>query len=101
MDTFAPWDTATAKQVKVFDGPPHLVRCLALNGFGNVAASGGDDGAVRVWDVSLGKEAFALNGHAGPVRAVAFSPNGGYILSGGADGTLRLWDLQNKEAVDI
>jgi hypothetical protein len=93
------WDTATAKEVKVFDGTPHVVRSLATNGFGNVAASGGDDGAVRIWDVALGREAFALTGHAGPVRGVVFSPHGGYVLSGGEDGTLRLWDLQTKEVV--
>jgi WD40 repeat protein len=93
------WDTETAKQVKVFDGTPHVVRSLTINGFGNVAATGGDDGAVRVWDVALGREAFPLLGHEGPVRAVAFSPNGGYILSGGGDGTLRLWDLQTRQMV--
>ncbi len=93
------WDTGTAKQVKVFDGTPHLVRSLAVNGLGNAAASSGDDGAIRVWDVAQGREAFAFTGHAGPVRAVAFSPNGGYILSGGEDGTLRLWDVQTKEPV--
>jgi WD40 repeat protein len=93
------WDTATVKEVKVFDGTSHVVRSLTVNGLGNIAASGGDDGAVRVWDVALGKEAFTLTGHAGSVRGVAFSPNGGYILSGGEDGTLRLWDVQTKEAV--
>jgi WD40 repeat protein len=93
------WDMATGKEIKVFDGTPHVVRSLAVNGIGNAAATGGDDGAIRVWDVAAGREAFNLTGHAGPVRGVAFSPNGMYVLSGGQDGTLRLWDLQAREAV--
>jgi WD domain, G-beta repeat len=93
------WDTATAKEVKVFIGSPQIVRALAVNGVGGAAASAGDDGAIRIWDLSNGREAFALTGHAGPARGVTFSPNGMYILSGGQDGTLRLWDLRTKEEV--
>ncbi len=93
------WDTATAREVKAFDGPPQPARALAVNAAGTVAASGCDDGSVRVWDVALAKEAFALTGHAGPVRGVAFSPNGLYVLSGGEDGTVRLWDLNLREKV--
>jgi WD40 repeat protein len=93
------WDAATGRQVRVFDGTPHIVRSLTINGLGSAAASGGDDGAIRIWDLALGKEAFALTGHTGLVRGVMFSPNGQYILSGGEDGTIRLWDVQSRETV--
>jgi hypothetical protein len=87
------------------------VLCLVPLPHGR-AASGGEDGMLRLWRVSDGACERANAAHANGVTAMAFLPpggdpsaaarappglgaGGGLLATGGADGMLRLWRLSD------
>ncbi|MEO1207976.1 MAG: TIR domain-containing protein [Cyanobacteria bacterium J06638_20] len=62
---------------------------------GELLASGGKDGALKLWQAD-GKLLHDLEGHEGGVWGLAFSPDDQHLISGGADNVLRIWDLDGK-----
>jgi hypothetical protein len=68
------------------------VGAVAFSPDGQVLASGGAEGAVKLWDVEQARLLVTLEWHLGPVRGVAFSPDGDRLASASADGAVRLWD---------
>ena len=76
----------------VFGGHPGPVFALAYAPGGELLASGGWDGAIRLWDPGTGSTAAVLTGHAGAVRSLAFSTDGSALMSAGRDRTVRRWE---------
>jgi hypothetical protein len=72
--------------------PGKAVCCVAFSPDGQVLATAGVDGVVRLWCPQKNQPLAELAGHDGPVHAVAFSPAAPMLASGGRDGTVRLWD---------
>jgi WD40 repeat protein len=58
---------------------------------GQILASGGQDGMVRLWDVAVGTEWLALEAGSAWVQRVAFAQTTDLLVSG-AGRKLRLWD---------
>ncbi|MCS6882264.1 MAG: hypothetical protein RMK84_15625 [Oscillochloridaceae bacterium] len=69
------------------------INALALRPDGQLLASAGDDGMIRLWTWPAGAPAGRWPAHEGPALSVTFAPDGSTLASSGADGTARLWAL--------
>ena len=70
---------------------------MAVSPDGQLLATAGGDGTVRMWDPATGEHRHTLTGHDGQVFAVAFSPDGQLLATASDDGTVRLWDPATGE----
>ncbi|MBL7040061.1 MAG: protein kinase [Pirellulaceae bacterium] len=68
------------------------VSAMAYSPSGQLLATGGADGIVRLWDASARQLIRALVGHAVGVRSLAWSPHGNILASGDSAGMVRIWD---------
>ncbi len=71
------------------------VNDVAISADGNLIASTGRDGSVKLWDGRTLAPLRSLVGHTAAAWGVAFSPDGKQVASGSSDGTVRLWDAGN------
>ncbi|MEO0432690.1 MAG: TIR domain-containing protein, partial [Cyanobacteria bacterium J06656_5] len=76
--------------------PSGEVWSVVFSPDGQMIASGGSDGTIRLWDTQGNSIREPLKGHNDWVNSIAFSPDGQMIASGGSDGTIRLWDTQGN-----
>jgi WD40 repeat protein len=96
------WDVESDLQRgELLAGHTYGVIDVVFSPGGNLLASAGIDGTVRLWDVESGKpHGEPLKGHTAGVQTVAFSPDGNLLATaGGADKTVRLWDLEVESLV--
>ena len=86
------------RTLRAHNGP---VYSVTWNPSGNILASGGGDGTVRLWNPNSGVNYAILRGHTERVRSVTFSPDGKTLASGSADGTVRIWDVNTQRHLRI
>jgi WD40 repeat protein len=73
------------------------VTRLALGASGELAASGGSDGVVRVWNTTTGmRSPYLLRHPTGPIEALAISPDGRWLASAG-ENSVRVFVLASGE----
>lgn len=75
------------------------MNTVAISPDGQWAASGGDDGTLKIWEIGTGKIVNELPQH--PVGSsfqttcVEFNPQTLTLASGSTDKTVKYWDLEN------
>ena len=85
------WEPRTGNLARTLEAHTDSVYTLSAAN-GQLLASGGRDGTVRLWETSSWVVQGVLRGHKHSVLAIAAHPDGKTIASGSADGTIRFWD---------
>ena len=91
------YDWRHAQALGTLTGHKSSVSSVAFSSNGQMLASGGLDGTIKLWQVQDGGGQLldTLTGHKDYVWSVAFSPNGQLLASGGDDNTIKLWQVQD------
>ncbi len=74
------------------------VNAVAWSPNGNILATGGADGTVRLWNSEGSVNYAVLRGHTSSVISVSFSSDGSTLASGSSspDATIRIWDVDTQ-----
>lgn len=87
------WEWKSETYVLKQQGHFFDVNTLAFSPDGQLVATGGDDGKVKLWNASSGFCFITFAEHSAPVKCVEFSATGTVVFSASMDGTVRAYDL--------
>jgi WD40 repeat protein len=94
------WDIATRKERAIGkkrfvkanrDAPLPDIFGAPVSTVGELRATGGATGMIKLWNVATGKLLAAFQGHTGDIRSLALSRDGRTLASGGDE--VKLWDV--------
>lgn len=72
---------------------------LAMSPRGEVFASAGTDGVVRLWSTRDNRLVRELKGHSAAVFGLNFNADGSKLVTTSRDNSIRIWDVESGESV--
>ena len=91
------WDLPAGRRREMPAHEGEVLAC-AVTADGTLAASAGEDDAVRLWRLPELAPLATLRGHQWTVTGCGFSADGSLLVSVGGDGTACLWDTAAARA---
>ncbi|MEQ8787162.1 MAG: WD40 repeat domain-containing protein [Pirellulaceae bacterium] len=92
------WETATGRQLHVFEGHTEAVHQLAWSADGRLA-SVSEDGFVCVWDIEDDEMVQKLDSEDSDYLSLAWSVDGTHLITGETNGTLAVWEAVSPKAI--
>jgi len=80
-------------------GHSGVVSVVAVHPLYTVAASGSEDGTIKLWDHESGEYNRTLKGHTNTVHSLSFTPTGSHLASSSSDLTIKLWDFSTYTCI--
>jgi len=87
------WEWQSETYVLKQQGHFYDMNILAYSSDGQLIATGGDDGKVKVWNTISGFCFVTFHEHTASVTGVVFNQNNKVVLSSSLDGTIRAFDM--------
>ena len=87
------WEWQSESYVLKQQGHYFDMNTLSYAPDGQIVATGGDDGKVKVWNTTSGFCFVTFSEHSAAVSAVEFAKQGQVLFSASLDGTVRAFDL--------
>ncbi|KAF2898642.1 hypothetical protein ILUMI_07536 [Ignelater luminosus] len=87
------WEWQSETYVMKQQGHSNNMSCLSYSTDGQLLATGGEDGKLKLWNVYSGFCFVTFNEHASAITAVTFSGNRKFVVSASLDGTVRAYDV--------
>ncbi|PWN51860.1 WD40 repeat-like protein [Violaceomyces palustris] len=100
------WDTREGREVKRLDGHKDSVTSVSWNNQGDLAATGGMDGKVKIWKCKDGasfEDWENLIDLEGPDEVVWLNwhPKGNVLTAGASDSTVWMWQLPTGKVMNV
>eukprot|EP01134_Creolimax_fragrantissima_P000177 CFRG0177T1 len=87
------WEWQSESYVLKQQGHFHEMGAIAYSPDGQMIATGGDDGKVKIWNTRSGFCFVTFSEHTASITGVRFSHSGHAVYSSSLDGTVRAYDL--------
>ncbi|XP_058829710.1 periodic tryptophan protein 2 homolog [Topomyia yanbarensis] len=87
------WEWQSEQYVMKQQGHATGLNCVTYSPDGQLLATGGLDGKVKLWNINNGFCFVTFSEHSSSVTAVEFSGNKKFFVSASLDGTIRAYDI--------
>ncbi|KAJ8942237.1 hypothetical protein NQ318_003084 [Aromia moschata] len=87
------WEWQSETYVMKQQGHANNMSCVSYSMDGQLIATGGEDGKVKLWNVNSGFCFVTFSEHSNAVNAITFSGNKKFVVSASLDGTVRAYDV--------
>ncbi|HIQ31312.1 MAG TPA: hypothetical protein EYH49_04010, partial [Aquifex aeolicus] len=88
------WDVESKKEKRRIRVRGGAVYTVHFSPKGDMVATGGFDGKVRIWSARNWKLVALLEGHKSRITRLRFSPDGRKLVSGDDRGWVIIWDVR-------
>ncbi|KAN0061819.1 U3 snoRNP protein [Thecaphora frezii] len=87
------WEWASESYILKQQGHFYDMNTVGFASDGQVAATGGDDGKIKLWNTASGFCTATFSEHSASVSCIEFAKQGTVLFSASLDGTVRAYDL--------
>jgi WD40 repeat protein len=97
------YDLASSKRLESYSAHERPLASLAYSADGELAATGGVDGTVRIWEVAK-KERLPggdLAAHQDAIFDLIFTPDKKFLITIGNDGQVKVWDISKRTVAKL
>jgi WD40 repeat protein len=92
-DVILLWVVEGRREARLFGSHSRARGAVDFSREGQILATAGEDGFVRLWDATTGTALRQVGEPGDRLTGVALSPGGRILAASGSDADIRLWEL--------